>query len=123
MYNCLLFCLQLPLYDLITHNIVFTEQEMKTKGSETLPRPNMVHHIVEDFLTIWDAPVSHILPLRRFLEDVTGENLRHFFSDDCMKRRLLFQSAPFYCEEDFMEGHGLTGTEDLISLIENVREM
>lgn len=100
-----------------------TEQEMRIKGRDTLPRPNKIHHIVEDFLTIWDAPVSHVLPLRRFLEDVTGEDLRHFFSEDCMKSRLLFQSVPFNCEEDFMEGHGLVGTEELIGLSESTRKL
>ena len=29
-----------------------------------LPRPQRIHHIVEDFLTDFTAPTSHILPLR-----------------------------------------------------------
>ncbi|KAK3091462.1 hypothetical protein FSP39_019980 [Pinctada imbricata] len=43
-----------------------TEKEMNTKPSGVaLPRPKLLHHIVEDFLTSWDGPLSHLLPLRR----------------------------------------------------------
>jgi len=45
-----------------------------------LPRPDAVHHIVEDFLTDWTAPNAHILPLRRFLENCLGTDLRSFFA-------------------------------------------
>ena len=31
---------------------------------DVLPRPQRIHHIVEDFLTDFTAPTSHILPLR-----------------------------------------------------------
>ena len=32
---------------------------------DVLPVPDRLHHIVEDFLTEFDAPISHILPTRR----------------------------------------------------------
>lgn len=99
-----------------------TEEEMKRK-TETMPRPNKIHHIVEDFLTQWDGPVSHVLPLRRFLEDATDVNLRHSFAEDCMKKRLLFQTVPISCQQDFMEGQGLKGTPDLISLSKTAKDM
>lgn len=90
-----------------------TEKEMKSKGRDVLPRPKLIHHIVEDFLTIWDAPVSHILPLRRFIEDSVGENLKHYFADDCMTKQLLFQTVPLSCQTEFLEGKGLKGTPEL----------
>lgn len=96
---------------------------MKTKSLDVLPRPKLIHHIVEDFLTVWDGPVSHILPLRRFLEGAIGESLQHFFAEDCMEKRLLFQTVPFSCQQEFMEGKGLKGTPELISLSKNVREI
>ena len=45
-----------------------------------LPRPSALHHIVEDFLTDWTAPVGHILPLRRFLENCLDTDLRSFYA-------------------------------------------
>lgn len=45
-----------------------------------LPRPNAIHHMVEDFLAEWDAPISHIQPLRRFLEYCLQTDLRAFYA-------------------------------------------
>lgn len=45
-----------------------------------LPRPQAIHHIVEDFLTEWDAPISHIQPLRHFLEHCLQTDLRAFYA-------------------------------------------
>lgn len=45
-----------------------------------LPRPNAIHHMIEDFLAEWDAPISHIQPLRRFLEHCLQTDLRAFYA-------------------------------------------
>lgn len=45
-----------------------------------LPRPKAIHHSIEDFLAEWDAPVSHIQPLRRFLEHCIQTDLRAFYA-------------------------------------------
>ncbi len=45
-----------------------------------LPRPEAVHHMVEDFLTEWDQPISHSQPLRRFLEHCLQTDLRAFYA-------------------------------------------
>ncbi|XP_032442656.1 FAD-dependent oxidoreductase domain-containing protein 2 isoform X1 [Xiphophorus hellerii] len=56
-----------------------TEQDMKTRPHGwPLPRPKAIHHMVEDFLTEWDTPLSHIQPLRRFLEHCVHSDLRAF---------------------------------------------
>ncbi|KAG6926187.1 FAD dependent oxidoreductase domain containing 2, partial [Chelydra serpentina] len=53
-----------------------TEREMRLRPPDwPLPRPDAVHHIVEDFLTDWTAPNAHILPLRRFLENCLDTDL------------------------------------------------
>lgn len=58
-----------------------TEQEVRFRPADwPLPRPAAIHHIVEDFLTDWTAPVSHILPLRRFLENCLDTDLRSFYA-------------------------------------------
>ena len=75
---------------------------------ELLPRPDRVHHIVEDFLTSWDAPSSHILPLRRFLETVLDHDLRQFHAEDCLEIILTHGELPRMCHEDFLAGQGLT---------------
>lgn len=58
-----------------------TEQEVRFRPAGwPLPRPTAIHHIVEDFLTDWTAPVGHILPLRRFLENCLDTDLRSFYA-------------------------------------------
>jgi len=78
---------------------------------DILPRPDRLHHTVEDFLTTWDAPNSHILPLRRFIESTIdggqGQDLRLFFADTCMIAALTHQSLPLYCSERYMTGSSL----------------
>lgn len=69
-----------------------TEQEVRFRPADwPLPRPTAIHHIVEDFLTDWTAPVSHILPLRRFLENCLGTDLRGFYAGSV---RSLEDSGP-----------------------------
>lgn len=63
-----------------------------------LPRPNAIHHIVEDFLTDWTAPNAHILPLRRFLENCLSTDLRNFFAGNlCTGSK--WQEGEEQCEE------------------------
>ena len=75
---------------------------------EHLPRPTVLHHTVEDFLTTWDAPTSHILPLRRFLETVFGTDFRRHFAESCMEMALTHTSLPYHCAESYMRGEGIT---------------
>ena len=70
--------------------------------------------MVEDFLTTWDAPTSHILPLRRFLENVIDNDLRHFFAEDCFKMAMVFEEIPTTCDEYLSKGSALTGTDELL---------
>lgn len=67
-----------------------------------LPRPTAIHHVVEDFLTDWTAPVGHILPLRRFLENCLDTDLRNFYAGN------------FRSQKD--KGIGLEGEEDQVAL-------
>lgn len=65
-----------------------TEQDMRFRPAQwPLPRPVAVHHIVEDFLTDWTAPVGHILPLRRFLENCLDTDLRSFYAGNQVHSR------------------------------------
>lgn len=58
-----------------------TEQEVRFRPAQwPLPRPTAIHHVVEDFLTDWTAPVGHVLPLRRFLENCLDTDLRSFYA-------------------------------------------
>lgn len=86
-----------------------SEKHMKAVGrKEHLPRPNMLHHIVEDFLTTWNAPLSHILPLRRFFETIFSTDLRQHYAESCMEMALTHTSLPYHCAESYMRGEGLT---------------
>jgi len=65
---------------------------------EFLPRPDRLHLMVEDFHTSWDAPRSHILPLRRFIETITKQDLKYYTDQDCMKQALLYTDISTYCQ-------------------------
>lgn len=89
-----------------------TETQMKYKPhKEHLPRPTLLHHMVEDFLTTWNAPSAHILPLRRFLENVLDTDMRNFLADDCMEIALTHTTLPFQCQHFYLTGQGLMGSE------------
>ena len=49
------------------------------------PKPDLYHHIVEDFLTDWTSRSEHILPVRRFLEAALDKDLRSFFAESCFE--------------------------------------
>jgi hypothetical protein len=62
-----------------------------------LPRPARVHHVLEDFLTQWTAPVTHVLPLRRFLESCVDADLREFSNEECFVAELTTREGPLGC--------------------------
>ncbi|NXA40846.1 FXRD2 protein, partial [Eudromia elegans] len=78
-----------------------------------LPRPDAIHHIVEDFLTDWTAPNAHILPLRRFLENCLGTDLRNFFAESCFLFAFTRQKLPPSCQQGYVRMQGLVGTRRL----------
>ena len=83
---------------MIIMNAFLTEAEMMTRwGKTSLPKPARIHHVLEDFLTVWTAQQSHILPLRRFLEYVTGMDLRHHYAHTCLYHALTNGHAPHLC--------------------------
>lgn len=76
----------------------------KEKKGVVLPRPHRLHHMVEDFLTLWTAPSSHLLPLRRFIENVVGSDLRSFFASSCFKIMMTHKTAPVNCHNHYTDG-------------------
>ncbi|NXQ99060.1 FXRD2 protein, partial [Sagittarius serpentarius] len=91
-----------------------TEREMRVRPPDwPLPRPDAVHHIVEDFLTDWTAPNAHILPLRRFLENCLGTDLRNFFAESCFLFAFTRQKLPPFCGQGYVRMQGLVGSERL----------
>jgi hypothetical protein len=66
-----------------------TEEEFKNRAAdETLPKPDGIHHILEDFTTQFDGPTTHILPFRRFVEHHLGLDLRTFTAETCIAMTL-----------------------------------
>lgn len=57
----------------------------KSDSREKMPEATMVHHIVEDFTTFWDGQFTHISPLRRFIDNALGIDLRRFRAEDCFR--------------------------------------
>lgn len=68
-------------------------------GKTSLPRPDKIHHVLEDFLTDWTAQQSHMLPLRRFLESVLDRDLRQHFAQDCLLLALTSAGPPLHCQD------------------------
>ncbi|XP_064633746.1 FAD-dependent oxidoreductase domain-containing protein 2-like [Lineus longissimus] len=90
-----------------------TDMDMKGRNKyETLPKPRRIHHIVEDFLTHWMSPISHILPLRRFIEYCLEEDMREFYAESCFRYSLTSHTVPRKCE-NYLQGQGLSGTPEL----------
>ncbi|OWF55933.1 FAD-dependent oxidoreductase domain-containing protein 2-like [Mizuhopecten yessoensis] len=103
------------------HPVLYYYETLPTKSQmlriakdEILPRPKLMHHIVEDFLTVWDGPLSHILPLRRYIENVLSSDMRNFFSEDCLEMALTQKTVPIFCE-DYLGGEGIPGYRALQS--------
>ncbi|XP_066917263.1 FAD-dependent oxidoreductase domain-containing protein 2-like [Clytia hemisphaerica] len=69
-----------------------------------LPRPNRLHHMVEDFLTEWVTPYTHIMPLRWFLENVFEDDLRNFYAESCFEFAMTGMEAPLQCREEYLNG-------------------
>ncbi|KAF6036631.1 hypothetical protein EB796_005078 [Bugula neritina] len=90
-----------------------TEEEMNAvERPEVLPTPVRLHHIVEDFLTEFDAQISHILPLRRFIETSLDSDLRHKLSEECFELSLTHQTPPLACQVGYLRNMGL----DILSM-------
>eukprot|EP00794_Sanderia_malayensis_P008736 gene8736-9669_t len=92
------------------HPVLYYYKNPITKLDENkeLPKPDRLHHIVEDFLAFWNALVHHHLPLRWFLEFATEEDLRHFYAEDCFKIAMTNKKMPYFCDEHFLKGFALS---------------
>lgn len=85
-----------------------TEEEMKLRPKGwSLPRPKAIHHMVEDFLTEWESPLSHIQPLRRFLEHCVHTDLRTFYAETCFRSSLTHRKPPLFCQQGYLRQQGV----------------
>eukprot|EP00057_Strongylocentrotus_purpuratus_P028163 XP_011682637.1 PREDICTED: FAD-dependent oxidoreductase domain-containing protein 2 [Strongylocentrotus purpuratus] len=92
-----------------------TLEEMNGRSKhETIPKPDSIHHFVEDFLTDWTAPTSHILVFRRFLESVMGTDMRYFFDQQCFQLALTHTELPLSCQHYWENGQGLPATQTML---------
>ena len=103
------------------HPVIYFYRTPPTEivGGSKLPKPDRIHHIVEDFLTNWMAPNSHIIPLRRFLENVTEKDLRNFFAQSCFKLAMTHSTLPLTCQDQYLKGSALPGVQNLISFAQS----
>uniref|UniRef100_A0A7N8WNL2 FAD-dependent oxidoreductase domain containing 2 n=1 Tax=Mastacembelus armatus TaxID=205130 RepID=A0A7N8WNL2_9TELE len=85
-----------------------TEEEMKLRSRGwPLPRPRAIHHMVEDFLTEWESAISHIQPLRRFLEHCVQTDLRAFYAESCFRSSLTRRKPPLFCQQGYLKQQGI----------------
>lgn len=92
---------------IVLHCVILGKDMARRFSWENLPRPTAIHHIVEDFLTKWDAPISHIQPFRMFLENILSTDLRYFAGEECLVLSLTHSRIPFMCSKQFLEGQAL----------------
>lgn len=71
---------------------MLNEDRMIAGGA--LPRPQKMHHVLEDFLTLWTGPSTHISPLRRFLESCVNSDLSYQEPDACFVNKLASKNGP-----------------------------
>ncbi|XP_077068023.1 FAD-dependent oxidoreductase domain-containing protein 2 [Siphateles boraxobius] len=91
-----------------------TEKDMRQRPvGWPLPRPGAVHHMVEDFLTEWDQPISHSQPLRRFLEHCLQTDLRAFYAESCFLLSLTSRTPPLFCRQGYLRKQGIVGNSHL----------
>ena len=85
--------------------------DIKSKHpKETLPKPDGLHHIIEDFTTVFDGPTMHMLPLRRWWEFFSEIDLRTFTAESCIGYDMLYDLSgtdgkpvmPPFCDEYFV---------------------
>jgi hypothetical protein len=79
-----------------------------------LPTPAALHHMVEDFLTNWDSPLSHLMPLRRFLDAITHSDLRQRFGHYCFQAAMTHQTVSPFCQDGYMAEQGLPATQTML---------
>ncbi|KAM9844287.1 FAD-dependent oxidoreductase domain-containing protein 2 [Aulostomus maculatus] len=85
-----------------------TEEEMKLRPNGwPLPRPKAIHHMVEDFLTEWESPISHLQPLRHFLEYSLQTDLRAFYAESCFRSSLTNRKPPLFCRQGYVKQQGI----------------
>uniref|UniRef100_A0A8C8JV81 FAD-dependent oxidoreductase domain-containing protein 2 n=1 Tax=Oncorhynchus tshawytscha TaxID=74940 RepID=A0A8C8JV81_ONCTS len=91
-----------------------TERDMRHRPvGWPLPRPKAVHHMIEDFLTEWDGPISHSQPLRRFLEHCLHTDLRAFYAESCFRLSLTNRKPPLFCRQGYLRKHGIVRNSQL----------
>ncbi|KAK2915986.1 hypothetical protein Q8A67_000360 [Cirrhinus molitorella] len=96
------------------YNTLPTEKDMRQRPvGWPLPRPDAVHHMVEDFLTEWDQPISHSQPLRRFLEHCLQTDLRAFYAESCFLLSLTSRTPPLFCHQGYLRKQGIVGNGHL----------
>lgn len=101
-----------------------TEKDMKRRPHGwTLPRPKAIHHMIEDFLTEWEGPVSHIQPLRRFLEHCTQTDLRTFYAESCFRSSLTHRKPPLFCQQGYLKQQGIAQDSQLWEHVHDARLM
>ncbi|XP_074511715.1 FAD-dependent oxidoreductase domain-containing protein 2-like [Sebastes fasciatus] len=97
-----------------------TEEEMKLRPHGwPLPRPKAIHHMVEDFLAEWDTPISHIQPLRRFLEHCVQTDLRAFYAETCFRSSLTHRKPPLFCQQGYLKQQGVAHDNQLRQHVHN----
>lgn len=92
------------------HPVLYSFTKLPTQTFELNPQDKIAFylsqsdkklHLAEDYLSLWNLPLSHQLFLRRFLEEVMQKDLRKFKRADCMHLQAAFGSFPILCRKYF----------------------
>uniref|UniRef100_H2YH82 FAD/NAD(P)-binding domain-containing protein n=1 Tax=Ciona savignyi TaxID=51511 RepID=H2YH82_CIOSA len=79
---------------------LFTPSDYVKKHRQwILPVPDTLVSLIEEFTTKFDAERTHVLMIRRFIEDSLGVDTRHWFADQCLKISLTTSNIPLGCQQ------------------------
>jgi hypothetical protein len=106
------------------HPVLYYYQNLPSKNAfksvGVMPPPTSYHHVVEDFLTDWTSRQGDVIPIRRFIESIVGEDLRAFSSEECFELTLLYgiNNVPLYCHQHYLQGVSVSAQSNRLSGIE-----
>lgn len=74
------------------------EAAMKTmRTQDCLPRPDRLHHTIEDFHTNFRNRKIHVLPVQRFVEHALAVDLSAHSAENCLRLALTSTNLPAGC--------------------------
>jgi len=83
------------------HPVIYYFKEPPQKTDDMLSQADMVHHMLEDFLTMWTDIRNHQSYLLKFYESILGVDLQSYSRRECAVLRSVRDNWPVRCRIHF----------------------